>query len=324
MPVAMVVRRHGVIIVDEEENILWEWRYRAPHLYGLDLTKEGNFVISSFSSIIEITPAGTKVWEYTYPKEFLGLHSVQATPVDTFLVASCMNDSVFEIDKREGLIWRWRTIDHYRPPIGYWERLTSLRMNPGDWEKFWNYQWTHLNHAWRLENGDTLIGFYYEPKAYLPIDAYDRETKALLIRVDQVGRVAWEWGRGTLEHTHYFIPHGDGYLVADSGGHRILKIKEDEVVWEMRFPYRDPKENQPLCLEPKPDGNLLVSFPFDGVVREITFDKEIIWEYQIPMQMRTGGKMVFCVKYLPSWEFSYTATEEKKILEVLRGWGYIE
>jgi len=316
MPVAMVVRDHGVIIVDEEGNILWEWEYRAPQLYGLDLTKEGNFIVSSFGSIVEVTPAGTKVWEYANPG-FRGLHSVQVTPDDTFLVASCMNDAIFEVDKKEGVIWRWRTADHYQPPLGYHERLEW------DWERLWNYQWTHLNHAWRLENGDTLIGFYYEPKPYLPIHA-TQETRALLIRVNRVGQVLWEWGRERLYHTHYFMPHGDGYLVADSWGHRILKIKEDEVIWEMEFPHREPQENQPLCIEPLPSGNLLISFPFTGAVREVTLDKEIVWEYYLPKRLRAGGMQVFCVKYLPSWEFGYTEEEEKLIEERLKRWGYIE
>lgn len=312
MPIAMTVRPYGVIVIDEEGRLLWEWTYPNMRMYGLDVDPAtGNFFVTVFNQILEVTRTGRVVWQFSSP-ETLGLHSLQRTFEGTILVSAAIYDKVLEIDKMKGIVWRWDAAEHYTPPPGHEERTAW------GYDKLLSYQWTHLNHAWRLPNGDTLIGMYHTPSEKLPIDyKVEEQPDGIIVRVDKKGEVLWEWGTGVTLHQHYVLPYDDGYIVADSHNKRVLKFTLQEVTWEMVF------EEQPLGLDIKPNGNILVSFPASLKIREISFGEGVIWEYEVPENLRAKGSKIFVPKYLPEWGVDYTEEEKMKVEERLRRLGYI-
>ena len=256
MPIAMTIGQYGVIVVDDEGRLLWEWTRPNMRMYGLDVDPEtGNFYIAMFNRIVEVTRTGRIAWQFSSP-ETVGLHSLQRTPEGNLLVSAAPYDKALEINKEEGVVWRWHVAEHYPVPPGYWKRME------------WNYdeilsrQWTHLNHAWRLPNGDTLIGMYTGPC-----------EDGMIVCADKNGEVHWKWGMGVTLHQHYVLPYGDEYVVCDSHNKRILMFTPEKGInSEINF------DNKPLGLDIKPNGNFLVTCPDDLSLREVSPDGDTVWE----------------------------------------------
>ncbi|GAH63965.1 unnamed protein product, partial [marine sediment metagenome] len=98
MPVAMTVGQYGVIVIDDNGRLLWEWKHPNVAMYGLDVDPEtGNFYVALYNRIMEVTRTGRVVWQFSSP-ETIGLHSLQRTPEGTILVACAPYDRVLEID----------------------------------------------------------------------------------------------------------------------------------------------------------------------------------------------------------------------------------
>lgn len=308
MPTALTISQYGMIVVDSDGNLLWDMPLDNPRFYGLDIDPyTGNFYVASFGEILELTRTGRIVWRYS-SHETKALHSLQLTPRG-ILVSATLYDRVLEIDKKEGVIWKWDAADHFTPPPGH--KIMNEEIEDG--------RWTHLNHAWRLKSGETLIGMYHEPRDRLPTD-YPEEDKpdGQVLLVDEGGKILWSWGVGITLHQHYIIPYREGYIIADSGNERLIYTKNppsEGVIKYVDLP------GQPLSIDVKPDDSLLVSIPAERMVCEYDKNFELVWKYKIPNRI---DAKVSVAKYLPEWTVDYTEEERAVIDKRLRGLGYIE
>jgi len=315
MPIALAIGGYGIIVIDEDGNLLWTWKYinsELPNLrmYGLDVHPEtGNFFVTTFNEILEVSRTGRIVWRFS-SNETYDLHSLQVLPNGNILTACTLYDRVLEINKKEGVVWRWDAADHYKAPPGHETRMRET------YDELQGYRWTHLNHAWRLPDGDTLIGMYYAPEPVLPNNLPDSEqSDGCFVLVDPAGCIKWEWGRKTTKFQHFIKPHGQGFLVADSLNKRLLHF-----VWP-KHQCEYPLPHVPLGLDFH-HGRVIITFPQERKVwLNVSLHDMVYTEYTLPDSI--PGKP-YTPKYLPMWSIEYSP-EEKEIIEArLRDLGYIE
>jgi hypothetical protein len=309
MPVAYTVGQYGIIVIDEEDQILWQHPIPDIRVYGLEVHPvTGNFFITTHSEIREITRAHHEVWRYSSPDTH-GLHTIQVTPSGTLLVAGALSDVVLEVNKRIGVVWTWRAADHYVTPLHY---------VPGD------TRWLHLNHCHRLRNGNTIIGMYYEPRVKLPSEyPADDPTNGRTIEVDPRGELLWSWGTCITRGQHYVVPYGEELLIADSSNERIIRLNKEKRKIMALIDTKAHKE--PLSIDVKPNGNFIVSFPRTKQIVEYNKEGEEVWEYTAPPQIEMeANRKVHVAKYLPSWSLEFTPEEQAYFENRLKKLGYIE
>lgn len=307
MPYVISMEGYGVIVVDREKRLLWEWIHLTPMLgriAGIDVDPHtGNIYVAEAAEILEVSREGQVVWRYSHPK--MGdLHGLQCLPNGNILVASAATDRALEVNKREGVVWEWWAADYYTPPEWYkdypdWRELRGVKLD----------QWTHLNHAWRVGD-ETLISLMWGLKRVL--------------KVSREGKVLWEFRGGgrKLSSIHYVIPspRKERYLLSNSGPGEVIEFTpEGEITWLFKDIYG-------RCIDVLPNGNLLLS---DDTKRfrvvEVTWDKEIVWEYKLPDRIikECRNPCIYTAKHWPEWGIPLTEEDQKKISERLRALGYL-
>lgn len=306
MPVALTIGQYGVIVIDEEENLLWEFRKPALRFYGIDINpKDEHFFVTTYNEILEITKTGQIVWQYSSP-EMQDLHSIQLLPQGNLLVSCAKYDKVLEIDKKKGIVWQWNAAKHFTLPENY---------NPEV------YNWLHLNHAFRLPNENTIIGMYYDPREKLPtFYSKDNAPDGMIVLVNKEGNILWSWGKRITKHQHYVLPYKDRYIVSDNANKRLIVFHPDEgILYQKKF----NEEPHGLCI--KPNGHILVTFAKDNILRELDSNFSTIWEYKLPETIRSSKSVRLTTPlYLPKWDVEFSEEEKKEIEARLRSFGYID
>jgi hypothetical protein len=290
MPIAVTLQEFGILVLDENKNLLWE--YSVPdhvgRFAGLDFDeKEQCFYIADMVSIKQINLKGEILWEYSNDRMF-DLHSLQLLDNGNLLVASTAFDLVLEINKKQGVVWEWYAGDHYKIPKKF-----QLKKKIKQWLKGIDDHWTHLNHAWRLDDGRTLISLYRQ--CMCPV-------------VDKEGNVIHEVSVGT-DRQHYFVPYKDGYLIGDTGNSRIVQLNSDFTFKSM---LSHPLFKDTLAVYPKPNGNFLVADPIARYIFEFNENMEMVWNYHIERAPKIGRSLTYAVKYIEKLDLTFSPEEKKR------------
>jgi len=183
-------------------------------------------------------------------------------------------DCIYEIDPSGSLIWRWLAYEHLDPEI---DTMCPLENRS---------QWPYLNSIWICADGNLLLSTRYLNQA----------TKIAYPSGEVIGR----YGRGELAHQHDVRELANGNILAfDNGSHRHtlepnysraveIDPATDKVVWEYKS---NPPSDfySPICggAERQENGNTVICDSVSGRIFEVTQEKEIVWEYIVPM---TGFK----------------------------------
>ncbi|MHA1596434.1 MAG: outer membrane protein assembly factor BamB family protein [Candidatus Asgardarchaeia archaeon] len=213
--------------------------------------ENGNVLIADGGGnrVIEIDKNGTVLWEYS---EGLGgsvvmvaVHTAHRLPNGNTLIVDTGNDRVIEVDRDGDIVWCWDASDHFPDP--------GIE------------DWTHVNDADRLPNGNTLIS----------LRNFDT-----IIEVDRYGNIVWSYGvtgnYSILRHQHNPDPLPSGrIIISDSENNRIVEIdKNGTVLWEYKGDLLWPRDADIL-----PNDHVLITDSANSRVIEVDRDGNVVWEY---------------------------------------------
>lgn len=210
-----------------------------------------------------------------------------------FSDGSMWADTINEIDPQGNLLWQWRAIEHMDFDIDIIGPIHTRE------------EWSHQNTLWVTEEGDIMSSSRHIDMGF----KISRDT----------GAIVWRWGNaaflnretGQLElrrndstmggqHDVHVIPKGlpgaGNMLCYDNGMYTFMSravevdMKTREVVWssvadENAFGYvsgRVPFSTFISGARRLPNGNTIMCEGQNGRVYEVTYDKEVVWEYYRP------------------------------------------
>ncbi|TFG22030.1 MAG: DUF1349 domain-containing protein [Promethearchaeota archaeon] len=256
---------HGLHIVDPSGIEIWD------HSFGdwfqtcdAEILPNGNYlycygqILGQKSYVFEMTPDREIVWNYTiYETEWQLIHDADKLPNGNVLIADTSQDRIIEVDVDHNIVWEWNCADHL------------------PYEGSIPYDWTHLNDADRLPNGNTLI----------TLRNFDT-----VVEVNPAGEIVWAYGpliydisEDPNNHTILWGPHNSDRLsngntmIADSRNHRIIEVNPaGEIVWELNTSHIDllwPRDCDKL-----PNGNILITDSYNHRIIEVNSTYDIVWE----------------------------------------------
>jgi hypothetical protein len=185
------------------------------------------------------------------------------------IYGSCLR----EVDPEGNVVWEWLP----------WEHLDFDIFSICIYEE--RVDWNHANTCMELPNGDILTCFRTNDIAAI----IDKKTK----------KVKWHWGKGEIKHPHMPNLTKDGnILIFDNGIHRenaimaysrVVEVnpETDEIVWEYKEDYPANFYSGVMCGAFRlPNNNTLIVENTKGRIFEVTYDKEIVWEYMSPFYFK--------------------------------------
>lgn len=200
-----------------------------------------------------------------------------------------------EIDPEGNTVWEWHGIEHFDPDID----IIGM-VHPRE-------EWTHVNDVDVMPNGNILSS--------------SRHLDGVFIIDRQSGDIIWRWGyvayldkeTGLIEHRNvrepdnmggphdaHIIPEGlegaGNMLVYDNAMYNYVSravevdIKTGEVVWQSEAEFgiegyvAGRVHFSPFIsgAQRLPNGNTLICSGANGVIFEVTKDKEVVWHWVRP------------------------------------------
>ena len=246
----------AVIELDWDGNLVWDYRNPMVH-HDFQRLPNGNTLVLVFEEI----PSGVAT-------------RVKGGIVDEDVAEPMLGDVVHEVTPAGNIVDSWRSWEH----LNVDEDVICFLEN--------RYEWTHQNSLNITANGDLLVSF--------------RQTSTVGIVDRASGQFTWKWGPGEISHQHNPTYLDNGHvLIFDNGPHhvgasfsRIVEVdpSNNELAWEYTG---DP----PISFysyhisgaERLPNGNTLISEGAPGRIFEVTYNKEIVWEYINPFRSNGGG-----------------------------------
>ena len=207
-----------------------------------------------------------------------------------------------EIDSEGRTVWEWHGIEHFDPDI---DIIGAI--HPRE-------EWTHINDVDIMPDGNILSS--------------SRHTDGAFIIDRQSGDITWRWGNvayldketGQIEHrdirdpktmggphdAHLIAPHLPGagnMLVYDNAMYRYysraveVDIKNGDVVWDSGAEFGlEGYVNGRIHFSPfisgadrLPNGNTMICSGANGVIFEITREKEVVWHWVRPTPNMDGA-----------------------------------
>lgn len=207
-----------------------------------------------------------------------------------------------EIDSGGKTVWEWHGIDYFDPDI---DIIGAI--HPRE-------EWTHVNDVDVMPYGNIL--------------STSRHTDGAFIIDRQSGDIIWRWGNvayldketGRIEHrdirdpktmggphdAHLIaghLPGGGNMLVYDNAMYRYysraveVDIKTGEVVWQSEEPFGlEGYVSGRIHFSPfisgadrLPNGNTMICSGANGVIFELTREKEVVWHWVRPTPNMDGA-----------------------------------
>jgi hypothetical protein len=239
------------IEVDWDNNIVWKHTDDRQH-HTIQRLKNGNTMLLR---VIE-TPKeiAEKVTGGKYGTE------------DRGTMWSCQ---LREVTPEGKTAWEWNAHEHLDPEVFSFCPLEHRS------------EWTHGNSIEELEDGNILTCFRYPSVAVI----IDKKS----------GELIWHWGAGEVFHPHNptMLDNGN-VLIFDNGVHRHdsyldysrcveVNPKTNEIVWEYKgSPLNEFYSSVSASCQRLPNGNTLICEATKGRIFEVTYEKELVWEYMVP------------------------------------------
>jgi outer membrane protein assembly factor BamB len=282
-----------VVEVNREGEVIWEYRFPADSEYIVigEVRKlpNGNYLFAVAkklymflilnggqlpkevgSYVFEVDPQKNIVKQYQVPVS----HHAEYLPNGNLLAVASFNfNLVTEMNPEGEVVWQWDAKDHIFPfnssnYVGFEPDLVGNMYAAYREARFpiLNSDWTHVNSAQRLANGNTLLS----------LRNFD-----MVIEVNQAGDVVWSWGGLILKHQHcaWLLDNGN-LLVTDNGNARVIEVNRatGEIVWEYAEGLNIPIQ---ACAYRIPSGNTLITDSYNYRIIEVNPEKDIVWELKV-------------------------------------------
>ncbi|MFX0091672.1 MAG: aryl-sulfate sulfotransferase, partial [Candidatus Hodarchaeota archaeon] len=217
---------------------------------------------------------------------------------------------VIELNESDHVVWTWNPWDWYSPPDVINE-TSGLPISKPDWSLL---DWTHLNDIDRIyyqppyinastdpEFGYTLISFrnFGVSNRQRDYNGTDHavnwtDTHDPVFIINSTGHTVWSFGKGILDHQHNpdFLPDNK-IIVSDSKNNVVLEVDcfSKQIIWECAFtPNASSSDFQwPRDADITPYGTILICDTHNHRIVEVTHDKEVVWEYVLPIDSVPGS-----------------------------------
>jgi hypothetical protein len=217
----------------------------------------------SFTVVLEVDRDGKTVRKWQTPVT----HHAELLTNGNLLTVSSHQDVAREITPEGKLVWEWDAAKQ----IQAFQKENFIGFEPGFVQNFYIWHldasdWTHLNAAQRLANGNTLLSL---------------RNLDLVIEVDPQGKTVWSYGPLVLKHQHCAWVLENGHLlVTDNGNARVIEVDRatQQVVWEYSEGLKMLIEG---CAYRLPSGNTLITDSGNYRILEVTPDKKKVWELAV-------------------------------------------
>lgn len=241
-----------------------EWVYEFDewvHITDARRLNNGNYLFVSLSNgTYEITPEGKEVAFIEDPSI---THHAEKLENGNYLTVSAVENRVRETTKTGYVVWEWDADKDM-------QNLPTHSGNPQFFEGLYTSQktsilgqvdWTHVNYAQRLDNGNTIIS----------LRNFD-----MVIEISPGKTVLRTFGplRILKQHTPVYLPESNTLLIFDNGNDRVVEYDwaTQEVVWE----YGGLNSFAQGSCQRLENGNTLITESYQGRVIEVTPDKRIV------------------------------------------------
>ena len=273
-----------VVEVNRAGEVVWEYRL-VPGLSDLVVTGEvrklangdvlfsvaekiGGSVRYEISKVLEVNRSGQVVREIYVPASW----HAEFLPNGNLLAVDAIGNVVTEVGPSGNIVWRWSPADHILPyntgTYKGFEKETSIKNIYADspYARMWVDDWTHVNSAQRLTNGNTVLSL---------------RNLDLVVEVNPKGGVIWTYGPLVLKHQHCAWILDNGHLlVTDNGNGRVIEVDRStqQIVWEYGEGLNMPNNG---CAYRLPSGNTLITDAHNRRIVEVTPDKQVAWELTV-------------------------------------------
>jgi hypothetical protein len=290
-----------VVEVNRAGEVVWEYREPERFFPG-DVRKlpNGNVLIlaadcpfgqcpdDAKARVMEVNRASTIVRE----QALAATHHAELLPNGNLLLVSSPKDRVSEVDRDGNEVWYWDAEDYilryspqtyvgYQPPLAVNAEIRNMYAEYREASPSAAYvavdspgsEWTHVNSAQRLPNGNTIISL---------------RNLDLVVEVNPKGDVVWTYGALVLKHQHCpWVLDNNHLLVADNGNGRVIEVDRatQQIVWEYADGLRFPVQG---CAYRLPSANTLITDSENRRVLEVTPDKQVAWELKVQVPATSG------------------------------------
>ena len=227
---------------------------------------------ASSSRVLEVDRAGGIVRDVAAPVD----HHAELLDNGNLLVVDSAYDMASEINSRGDIVWKWQASDHIRPyTSANFVGLSSPRAGAfsashdnayAQYREDFGTDWTHMNSAQRLPDGDTLLSL---------------RNLDLVAEVNPAGDVVSTYGALMLKHQHcaWQLENGD-FLISDNGNARIIEVDRatESIVWQYDQGLKFATQG---CAYRLPNGDTLITDSQHLRVIEVTPAKDIVWELRV-------------------------------------------
>lgn len=258
-----------VIVIDRNKKMTWSYRGSLRYVHGLDVLKNGNFLISDTGGdrLLQVDRNKNHVWisdrwGKSWGKLQDGSHldfpvSAQWLERGRYLISDSGNGRIIEAD-REGKV-------------------------------FWSYSgFIRQAGARVIANGNILIS--------------DPSSNRIL-EIGRNGKIAWQMNKGLNRPQNADALSNGNILIADTDNDRILEVtKEGKTVREIKGMLNRP--NRAIVLK---NGNVLVCDTGHARLLEMDVSNSVVWEFRninpivLRERLTNGGAELVSGKKAAGW-----------------------
>ncbi len=285
-----------LVEIDWDGNIVWRVRvpYQTHDFFPLDFAPSDKWSQKGKGHYLYLAYHPNGIFSDELTKKWQG--GIAGTEYKERI----WGDTIYEIDRDGKIVWEWKTRDHLDPVL---DAFPPLDTRP-------NF---HSNTVFPCRDGTILWSARH------------------LCQIHKIayssGEVIRRYGKGEFFHQHDCkeLPNGN-ILTLDNGSHRNnfygpeysrsveIDPKTGKIVWEYTA---DPPSSFYSTVmagnDRLPNGNTLISDAYDGRFFEVTHEKELVWEYSIPMWRQRFGATTNMVFRVHRYSKNYPAFKGKDL-----------
>jgi hypothetical protein len=252
------IRKNKAMVISKNNEIAWEHQVKRP--CDIQVMKNGNFLIAGLGTVVEVTPDGKTVWEYTPGKEVFS-----AVPLDNgnYLVNDPEEFRIIELNKEKKIV----------------RSISTATENKN--------AHSHSRHIRKFSDGSYWVTLCGENR----VNVYNGKGK--LARSISVDKLAEQYGlKGTKNQQTYSIeelPNGHVLISAGFPAFVVEVDPKDRLVWGLSA--KDVPESVHFVFsggaKRLPNGNTVIcnwtghGNPATYVpVFEVNRNKKIVWTFK--------------------------------------------